>query len=186
MEKLPPLPLHELIGASVAALVKADAHAFKAIAELIEVVGFVKGESKNGEHLGELRYVTFTYQKPNVSGKMTVHQVQIPILSLIALNPLKIDEAELDFYFGVLGAEKTRSLSFATFLGKEASEWLNEVRYDLVGRVECYSGENIEGSHQKPLIKVKYKVKSADFPVGYLNLFRKLDENIKDQSKNVK
>jgi hypothetical protein len=80
--------LSKLIGALIRDVVEADGMAAQATADFIQSVGFDKGA---------LRMVQFTYEHPDQSGVMKKYVVSVPLLTIVPIPLLGVEEAELSF-----------------------------------------------------------------------------------------
>jgi hypothetical protein len=181
MDKLEALPLHEVLGIPVADLVKAEVHGAQATLEFIEKVGFIP-PSKD-DHFGDLRLVTFNYYKEGQAGKPIKHEVQVPILSLIPIPLLEIENAELEFTVAIEGMSKIFADSKLVAGSKIADEWLMNDRHEFYGRIDTLDSNINEKRRVIPKIRVKINIKQSDLPTGIAYLYRKMDENSKDISK---
>jgi hypothetical protein len=81
------MALSKLIGSLIRDVVDADGMAAKATADFIQSVGLEKGE---------LRVVKFTYEQPTPSG-VKKFVVSVPLLTIIPIPRLGVEEAELSF-----------------------------------------------------------------------------------------
>jgi hypothetical protein len=96
MSDITDVPLYQIIGAPLLALVQGEAQAAQATARFIQEIGF---ESSQDEPLqfGRLKTVTFRYSKTSVGGTISQLEVEIPVLSIVPIPTLQIREAEIDF-----------------------------------------------------------------------------------------
>ena len=61
------IPVYQLIGAPLSAMVQAEALAAQASAEFIEAVGFSKNSNTPADSFGHIKTVSFTYKQQNVN-----------------------------------------------------------------------------------------------------------------------
>lgn len=95
---VPYVDLGMLFAMPIVALIDADKYASESFLEFIRTFGFT------GDDFAELRMVSFTYTKPGPLGEPVVYVVEVPLLSLIPLPALAIQEANVDFNVDILGA----------------------------------------------------------------------------------
>lgn len=94
--------LEQLIGAVIAALVRADSHAAMATLDYMERVGFQPGEDGR---LGALRMFTFEYERTSLDGITRTHVMRLPLLALVPIPSLQIEDCELSFDVNITGME---------------------------------------------------------------------------------
>jgi len=170
------LPLYQIMGAPVLALVQAEAQAAQATAEFIERVGFVVSEddglddARDVDHIGQLRMFTFHYQKPGATGGMQDFQVQIPLLSLIPIPSVQVKEAEIEFDVHIHDMYSQDLGSIAHARDSDEGDFLAPQRVGL------RAGFDKRGSEYP--MKVKMKIEEAHVPSGMLALFKVMDQSI--------
>lgn len=94
------LPLHEIIGAPLIAIVQAQAQAARVTVEFIEKVGFIprSGEGAATElGGGTLRQAEFRYTKPDETGRPAEFVVRVPVLSLVPIPGIQVKNARIAF-----------------------------------------------------------------------------------------
>ena len=106
VEELRQIPFGVLIGQPMKAAVEAQALAAKTTVEFIEKVGFIPDdeeqdllfidEAKDAD-AGEVRNVTFSYTKKDEDGADTDVSLSVPILTIVPIPYLRIDEMTIDF-----------------------------------------------------------------------------------------
>ncbi len=95
---VPYVDLGMLFAMPIVALIDADKYACESFLDFVRTFGFT------GDDFAELRMVTFTYTKPGPLGEPVIYVVEVPLLSLIPLPALTIQEANVDFNVEILGA----------------------------------------------------------------------------------
>ncbi len=172
------VPMYQLIGAPLQALIQAEALAAQASAEFIETVGFVKDENTPEGSFGKVKTVTFTYKKQNVNGAIETAELTLPVLSLIPIPLLHIQDATLEFNMQ-LSEEETFEGDNTEAVGNEVNEpvFSPQTTY-LQDNSVSYKGtfvpQNADIS-QKIDLKIKINVAQADVPVGLAKLFQAMD-----------
>lgn len=104
VQDLKSLPLADIIGAPVGAIVQAEANAAKTAIEFIEKIGFEKRpDSPNpppeGGPLdaGSLRMVEFGYTKTDEDGEPAEFVARIPLLALFPIPGIRVKLAKIAF-----------------------------------------------------------------------------------------
>ncbi|MDH4240403.1 MAG: DUF2589 domain-containing protein [Phycisphaerae bacterium] len=172
------LPLHQILGSPLLAMVQGQAQAAQATAEFIERIGFKRSATDTGDQLGELRMVTFTYQKPDEAGGMQTYKIEIPLLSLVPIPGIQIKEGELEFNIKVTDIQTSTTTTALSSPDAEAGDWLSQGRIEFraaMGKLESTSSERQSTELQ---MKVRMTVEQADIPAGMSHLFRLMDQSI--------
>jgi len=170
------LPLFQIMGAPILALVQAEAQAAQATAEFIERVGFISSEddppenARDVDHIGQLRMFTFHYQKPGASGGMETFQVQIPLLSLVPIPSVQVKEAEFEFDVHIHDMYSQDLGSIAHDEESDEGDFLARQRVGLRAGFD-------KRDFSYPM-KVKMKIEEAHVPSGMLALFKVMDQSI--------
>lgn len=90
------IALHDLIGAPIVAVVRAQAEAARATVEFVEAVGLTP-DRVSEEDAGALRMAEFRYTKPDENGRPAEFVARVPVLSLVPIPALQIRTARLAF-----------------------------------------------------------------------------------------
>lgn len=183
------IPLYQIFGAPLSAMVDAEIQAAQTTIEFIERVGFVHdpsesanpaSESANSEHhYGDLKTVTFKYTKTGIGGKTLDFQVEIPVLSLVPIPAIHISDAKIDFAVEINDAVKLDSkvkLSVAKQKGQN-----NAIESELV-----MFKAGLASRDSKTAMHVTINLKQSDTPVGMQALFRVMDQGISSVSQEDK
>ena len=111
------LPFHNIIGGPLEAAIKAQAMAANTTVEFIKAVGFKPLKKKdaggnevidldkddpsivgnNDSEIGDIRYVNFAYAKKNLDGSKAEGFMKVPILTIVPIPMLRIEEMTIDF-----------------------------------------------------------------------------------------
>jgi hypothetical protein len=177
------LPLYEIIGIPIGDMVRAEMQAAQASMEFIENVGFRRDPKGDRDDLGELRFVTFRYQSPDLSGKAVTHEVRVPLLSLVPLPLLQIARGEVEL---VARIESVRPLALDSAVVSRppgASETLTARRHEFVASVDSLTTIDDPKLRDVPRMRIKIEVRQSDLPVGIDSLLRKLEQNVADRAK---
>ncbi|MEQ8243958.1 DUF2589 domain-containing protein, partial [Fulvivirga sp.] len=119
IQQLTNLPFDNIIGGPMTAAIKAQSDAASETIRFIKEVGFKPPvdesnapygsdiDASNGAHvqpgpignadMGEVRNVTFTYKKTDVDGNEIIAELIVPILTIVPIPFLRIDEMNIDF-----------------------------------------------------------------------------------------
>ncbi|MBE7176796.1 MAG: DUF2589 domain-containing protein [Mucilaginibacter polytrichastri] len=104
------LPFGNIIGAPMKAAIEAQALAARSTLEFIQAVGFKKQNTDDqlfpnvpasneiaDAAFDEVRSVTFTYKQQNVNGADQTMTLTVPILTIVPIPFLRIEEMTIDF-----------------------------------------------------------------------------------------
>lgn len=174
MSHITEVPLYQIIGAPLLALVQAETQAAKATAHFIEHVGFDSSETTGDElfHYGNLKVVTFRYSKLDVGGKENVVEIEVPVLSIVPIPALQIREAQIDFAVEVTSVVELDYPS-AIHVPRLQSGADSSLEPKLTAFKAGLAKEN-----SKSAMKISINVGQADTPVGLLTLFRVMEQGI--------
>ncbi len=101
------LPFEHIIGSPLKAAIEAQSLAAKATVDFIQQVGFTAvepyteggkvAEIKKKPDFGEVRNIIFKYTATNEDGTQRVAELSVPILTIIPIPYLRIDDMTIDF-----------------------------------------------------------------------------------------
>lgn len=100
------MELHQLIAAPLLATVDADSLAARRYLDYLCTVAFESYDRQTGR-MGPLRMLRFSYNSNDASGSRK-RQVAVPMLSLVPLPLLHVQEADFDFDIHIMDAVSTR------------------------------------------------------------------------------
>lgn len=100
------MDLHQLIAAPLLATVDADSLAARRYLDYLFTIAFESYDRQTGR-TGPLRMLRFSYNSNDASGSHR-RQVAVPMLSLVPLPLLHVQEAEFDFDINIMDAVSTR------------------------------------------------------------------------------
>lgn len=182
------MELQQLIAGPLIATIEADSLSARKYLDYLMRIAFESYDPVTGE-TGELRMLTFSYNEQDVNGsrKQTVH---IPILTLVPLPLLQIQEADFDFDIKVLDAlSQVSEEKFSLEEGKGVSEPQEESGFKLRVSLAPKQGEQSSTSSlQQNLsanMKVKVKMRQADMPAGLSNLLHLTANNVRVEEADV-
>lgn len=102
----PVMELHQLIAAPLLATVDADSLAARRYLDYLCTVAFESYDRQTGR-TGPLRMLRFSYNSTDATGSRK-RQVAVPMLSLVPLPLLQVQEADFDFDIHIMDAVSTR------------------------------------------------------------------------------
>jgi len=150
----------QYFSAPILAVLNAEMMATRATVDFIQNVGFVNNSDLEDEDFGELKMITFVYQQP---GTGQVMQIKIPLLSLVPIPMLQVNEVEFDF-----GLQLLRKGKHTPAPSHKKGPISLERKPDHFSACLTKNGEE----HDKGM-EVKMKISQSDLPEGmarFLNL----------------
>jgi len=121
IQALQSIPFRDLIGGPLKSAVEAQTMAAESTVEFIERVGFLP--PANGTTPPGLRTVTFAYEKDDGNGEQQSFSLTVPLLSIVPIPFIRIDEVNIDFSAklnDVVRNDSSTSSSFGISLGANA------------------------------------------------------------------
>lgn len=175
------MELQQLIAGPLIATIEADSLSAQKYLDYLMRIAFESYNPVTGE-TGALRMLTFSYMEQDANGsrKQTVH---IPILTLVPLPLLQIQEADFDFDIKILDAlSQTSEEKFSLEEGKGVRTPHEDNGLKLRVSLAPKQGEQSTSSNvQQSLsanMKVKVKMRQADMPAGLSNLLHLTANNV--------
>jgi hypothetical protein len=177
-----------LVGAQLTALIEAEVEGAEKTSEYIENVGFEPGEDGRLK----LRMVTFEMIRRDVDGVSRPHTISVPVLTLVPIPLLTIEEATLDFDLyveqvkvvdttersdGDGGTGGDRSLRQKLSLKHRLLKPSKPVR--LLTRLARTTNEDSKTTFD---VKMRVKIAQSDFPLGIERLINTADLSVEDRS----
>ncbi len=176
------LELKELISGPLVATIDADTISAQRYLRYLMEIAFESYDPKTGK-TGKLRILTFSY-KSNEGGQNYTQQVSIPLLTLVPLPLLQVQEADFDFDIQIIDSvteEKERKFSLVRGDVENQEE---DTEPDLKLRASLAPQQregNTTGSIHQGLtanMKVHVKMRQADMPGGLSNLLNLTANNM--------
>ena len=205
------LPFEKIIGGPLVAAVKAQAMSASTTVEFIKAVGFTPPKNKTDEdvavpiiapskdeqdfEVGDVRYVTFQYGKRNSDGTSAEGKIKVPILTILPIPMLRIEEMTIDF-----GVKMTESTESST---ETSSERKNQSQYGIKMGISSpgfslsasYSGSSYSHSKSSAKTASKYSMDTSldihvravgdELPSGLGRILGILEANMIDEHKDV-
>jgi len=188
--ELASIPFGALIGGPLNAAIEAQASAAKTTTDFIYEVGFSSNGTQStttDDNVGAVRNVTFTYKVEDVSNGVQDATLTVPILTIIPIPYLRIDEMTIDF-----SAKINSVQSYSSATKKETSFDLNaDVRFGW-GPVKAkisagYSSKRKTDTERKSKYSTEYgldinlKAIQDDMPGGMARMLTILENAIKEE-----
>ena len=171
------IPLYQILGAPLAAIVQAEIQAAQATVEFIEKVGFKPVEGHPENHYGDLQMVTFKYSKTGVGGKVVEFKVEIPLISIVPIPAIQISDAKIDFAVEINDAVKLDSNVRLSVPPKKDQD--SSIESEMV-----LFKAGLASKDSKTAMNVTINIKQADISAGMQALFRIMDQGISSVSQD--
>lgn len=176
LSELQSLPFHQIIGAPLLAIVEGQAQSAQATAEFIERVGFKEKEGGDENEIGDLRMVTFSYQKPDVNGELKTYKLELPLLSIVPIPSIEVKEAEMEFNIKVADIQSFDVQSKVGQEGVESGDWYSKKKVEF--RATMGNMSSLENRKTDIQMNVKMKLERGELPIGVQQLFRIMEQSI--------
>ncbi len=187
------LPLADLIGATLVAIVEADAAAARATLDFIETVGFVppaqEQTPEGGITAGNLRMAEFRYRKLDENNEVAEFVAAVPVLALVPIPALQVRDArfKLSAQITEISQEKPAAApapaapAALAATNVVAISRLQPVRYQLLAKPTAASGAREQEVRGTFHIELEVTMGQADLPLGMEKLFNLMDQAIRDR-----
>jgi hypothetical protein len=187
------LRLWELLGATLVAVIQADALAAKATLEFVEGVGFVApaddgdGAITGTTERGRLRMASFRYSKRDENDEIAEFVAEVPVLSLVPIPALQVKDATFSFAVKIDDITKVEGAPTAeepTTTAAPASrlvQWLRPTDTQLIARPAAASGRKTQETRSTHHLDVRVTMSQADIPAGMEKIFNLMDQAIQDR-----
>lgn len=182
------LPLFEIIGAPLVAVVQAEAQATRATVEYIQQIGFLPREPKDGEQqeFGNLRMAQFRYVKPDENGNPSEFLAQVPILSLVPIPGIRVKSAKLAFTAKISDAfsETAASTTRAAAAAAPQALWLKPAITQFRGSLAPSSGTGSDKARGSYELKIQIELEQMPIAPGLEKLLQTMDQAISDDKND--
>lgn len=174
------MELQQLIAGPLIATIEADALSAQKYLSYLLRIAFENYDATTGK-TGKLRTLTFSYEEQDVNGSHR-KQVSIPLLTLVPLPLLQVQEADFDFDIKILDAlSENVEESFSIEQGKQIKgEEQAAGGFKMRASLAAQNGKHT-GDLQQSLsanMKVRVKMRQADMPAGLSNLLHLTANNL--------
>lgn len=155
-----------LVGAQISALIEAEARGAEKTSEYIDNVGF----ERQADGKQKLRVVAFDMRRRDNDGVVRTHTISIPVLTLVPIPLLSVEEATIDFDL-LVERQSVREEAEAdgssdgggTSLGGAFRPALPLRRIDLLTRLARKSRGETESTSD---LKMHVRIGRSPFPAG--------------------
>lgn len=170
------LELSQLVGAQVSALIDAEIEASEETWRFIESVGFRRNEKDRLE----LQMVTFDMVRRDTDGKDRVHTIQIPVLTLVPLPLLTIEEANIEFDLNVVDVKEVETKP-PPKTKNGLPRLIDRKRHSLVTNLARTTKQDAQTAAD---LKVSVRMGQSDLPSGLQQLLGAADLGVRDDSND--
>ena len=175
------MELQQLIAGPLIATIEADAMSAQKYLNYVLNVAFESYDQSSGK-TGKLRMLTFSYMEYD-GNKAHKKTVSIPLITLVPLPLLHIQEADFDFDIKILDAVYEKSdEKFSPQAGCAVKTGNSENGFKMRASLASqHSGGKKTGELQQSLsanMKVKVKMGQADMPAGLSNVLHLTANNV--------
>lgn len=191
------LPLHDLIGATLVAIIEADAQAAQATLEYIETVGFVTpSKPEAGEDsiaAGALRMAEFRYRKLDENNEVSEFVASVPVLSLVPIPALQVQDARFKLtaqITDIAAQDKAappvnapNALATRVAATSIVSK-LQPRQYQLLTKPVASSGAKDQETRGNFHLEVEITMAQAYLPLGMEKLFNMMDNAIHEEKSS--
>lgn len=170
------IPFSHLIGGPLNATVHAQAQAAMTCIEFIERVGFTVSAQNSNDKI--VKEVTFKYNKLNDAGQTRSFTLSVPILAIVPIPYLRVDEVLIDFT-AKLNDSITTDETSVLGLGASLSGHWGPVSFRASA---SYKNERstTSSSTQDYCMSVKVRAVQAEVPGGMKRILDMLEAAIRD------
>lgn len=190
------IPFGVLIGSPMKAAIEAQALAAKTTVEFIEKVGFIPpdkdqdllfiDETKDADG-GKVRNVTFAYKKVDENGVAKDVSLTVPILSIVPIPYLRLDEMTIDFTAKledqVANTTKTDFKLDSSVKGTYKS-WWSPISLEMRTSMSYQNSRQTASRYTREYtMKIHVRAVQDDIPAGLERVLDLLEQTIKEQPK---
>lgn len=182
------MELQQLIAGPLIATVEADSLSTQQYLDYLMRIAFESYDPVTGK-TGKIRTLTFSFTEQDINGAQK-KSVNIPLLTLVPLPLLQIQEADFDFDIKILDAfceNMEEKFSVKQGIGvKEPQETVGFKMRASLAPQQSSIGQG--GELQQSLaanMKVKVKMRQADMPAGLSNLLHLTANNLQIEDEGT-
>ncbi|MBR2205595.1 Protein of unknown function [Xylanibacter ruminicola] len=176
------MELQQLIAGPLVSTIEADALSTKRYLDILQAIAF-EDEVKDGKTVGrKLRTLSFSYTETNADGHRQ-KIVSIPLLTLVPLPLLQIQEADFDYDINILDAVSSsvdESFNYGKGRIEQGDKTVKPMRLRAALATTGGSGSTSGQTEQKlsANMKVHVKMRQTDVPAGLANMLRLTASNL--------
>ena len=197
--ELQQIPFSHLIGSPLKAAVEAQAMAAQSTIEFIHKVGFkepatgptdlVFADPAADADAGEIRTVTFSYEKKDENEELKKYSLTVPFLAITPIPYIRIDEMTIDFNAKLTDAVTRNTNSefkLDTSLSASYSAFWSPVKVDA--RVSAtYNQKSSTTEHQQREYSMQIHVRAVqdEMPAGLSRMLDMLEQAIQEKDDST-
>ena len=192
VEELSQIPFAHLIGAPMKAAIEAQALAAQSTVEFIQKVGFKQPAAGGPDMIftdpnedadaGEIRNVTFEYSKLDENGTKANFSLTVPLLSVVPIPYLRIDEMTIDFKAKLTDSivrNTNTSFSLDTSVGGSYSAFWSPVKLDFRVNAAFKTSTSTQASSTRDYsMEIHVRATQDDMPGGLSRILDILESAI--------
>ena len=188
IKELRSLPLYDLIGAPMVAIVQAQTQAARATVDFIEQVGFMPpGEDEAASELdvGDLRMAEFRYRKADERGVQNDFVARVPVLSLVPIPGIQVKNAKIAFTAKITDVVTENAKTTQSKRAVSQSAYLRPTLTNLRGTLAAGAKANGEKSAARGNFEINIEIELEQMPLapGMEKILNLLDQAISDTKK---
>ena len=194
VDELRQIPFDYLIGAPLKAAIEAQGLAAKTTIDFIEKVGFIPDDPDQDPFFedeaadvegGQVRNVSFEYSKTDQNGDAAEVQLTVPILSIVPIPYIRIDEMTINFTAKlndtITNVTKT-GFTMNTDANAQYRAFWSPVRFDFrVSTSYKASRETASRYTREYQMAINVRAVQDDIPAGLERILDILEQTIKER-----
>lgn len=173
------LELQQLIAAPLVSTIEADALSAQKYLDFLMKFAFESFDPVTGR-TGQLRLITFAYTEQGADGKTHRREASIPLLTLIPLPLLHVEEADFDFDIKIIDALTEKAEETFSYEDGKTEEPTGTFGMKMRASLAPRSGRQ-EGELQQSLaanMKVRVRMRPSDMPAGLSSILHLAANNM--------
>lgn len=175
-----PRYITELLGAPMAAIVHAEGIAARATADFIKEVGFTNDSDSIDGDYGEIRNVTFSYERIASNGTAELAKLSVPLLTIIPIPSIQVAEAEIEFDLAMTQPESSPTPKDSSKLGNLSSYRSVQLKA-VFAKKQNPSASSPVTTTATANMNVKIRLAQSELAVGMVQLLNILDSTNKEK-----
>ncbi len=184
------LPLFEIIGAPLIALVQAQTQAARATVEFIEKVGFDRKDSQEGSselNVGTLRMAEFRYTKMDENREPAEFVARVPVLSLVPIPGIQMKNAKISFTAKITDVYEEEAKTTQSTQVVKKPTWLKEALTQFRGSLAPEAKTTKENLAVRGNYELNIEVELEQLPIaaGIEKILNMMDQAITDEKKGT-
>jgi hypothetical protein len=194
VDELRQIPFDYLIGAPLKAAIEAQGLAAKTTIDFIEKVGFIPEDPDQDPFFldeeedvegGQVRNVTFSYSKTDENNVATNVTLTVPILSIVPIPYIRIDEITIDFTAKlndtITNVTKTNFQLDSSTSGQYRAFW-SPIRLDFRVSTSYQSSRETASRYTREYqMNINVRAVQDDLPAGMERVLDLLEQIIKER-----